>query len=280
MKMLTTLARPTGYSPDFLTPPTTTPDLHSALDALAHTDPVEIRADIDRLATEAALPPWAHAISDENSNVLELLVDNILQYYSVALQPYWPVIRTQVQASWMQVAETILLGGTEKAIGSLFPDSLWRDQILHVSYPEEHEIGLDGRGLILIPSFFCWRTPITLANPRSTPVLVYPVAHDPSWLSTGARQPMTPSYLEKLIGRTRAIILSTIGAHAGMNTTEVAAAVYTSLASASQHTTVLREAGLITTAREPAGAIHRLTRLGASLLTEEKARFQQDARTA
>ncbi|MFC5089908.1 hypothetical protein [Amycolatopsis plumensis] len=65
-----------------------------------------------------------------------------------------------------------------------------------------------------------------------------------------------------------------------MNTTEVAAAVYTSLASASQHTTVLREAGLITTAREPAGAIHRLTRLGASLLTEEKARFQQDARTA
>ncbi|MFC5089907.1 hypothetical protein [Amycolatopsis plumensis] len=115
---------PDRIFPDFLTPPTTTPDLHSALDALAHTDPVEIRADIDRLATEAALPPWAHAISDENSNVLELLVDNILQYYSVALQPYWPVIRTQVQASWMQVAETILLGGTEKAIGSLFPDSL------------------------------------------------------------------------------------------------------------------------------------------------------------
>jgi DNA-binding transcriptional ArsR family regulator len=70
--------------------------------------------------------------------------------------------------------------------------------------------------------------------------------------------------LADLLGRTRAAVLGAV--NGGRSTTELARAVGTSIASASQHAAVLRSAGLISTHRTGPSVCHWLTPLGESLL--------------
>ena len=70
--------------------------------------------------------------------------------------------------------------------------------------------------------------------------------------------------LSALVGRNRAAVLGAIAG--GCTTTELAGRVGISLASASQHASVLRDAGLITTHRQGSAVLHVLTPLGAELL--------------
>ncbi|MGW5718049.1 ArsR/SmtB family transcription factor [Amycolatopsis sp. NPDC003865] len=264
--ILTALARPKGYSPDFLTPPTTAYDLETTLDQLVETDARDLRADLTMLARETRLPRWAHSMARGDRKPLPLLADHIREYHSTALAPYWPAIRAHIHTSREHVAELLVSCGIEGVLRELFGDSTWRDNTLHVPYPADQDLRLQGRGLALIPSFFCWRRPITLASARAAPVLVYPVRHAPGWFSALSRGTSAPPSLEKLMGHTRATILSVLGGSCGLNTTELAGAVHTSLASASQHATALRDAGLITTVRLTSGAVHKVSQLGAKLL--------------
>ncbi len=263
---LTALARPHGYSPDFLTPPTTAFDLESTLDQLVGTDMRDLRADLTVLGRETRLPRWVHSMDRGDRRPLQLLADHIREYHATALAPYWPAIRAHIHTSREHVADLLVSSGIEGVLRELFIDSIWRGNTLHVPYPVDQDLPLRGRGLTLIPSFFCWGLPITLASSRAAPMLVYPVRHAPDWLSANSRGTSAPPSLEKLMGHTRAAILSVIGGSCGLNTTELAGAVHTSLASASQHATALRDAGLITTVRLTSGAVHRVSKLGAKLL--------------
>jgi DNA-binding transcriptional ArsR family regulator len=91
-------------------------------------------------------------------------------------------------------------------------------------------------------------------------VLVYPVAHTcaPSFSEAGG-----PS-LGRLVGHTRSAVLQAI--RLGCTTSELARRAGVSLASASQHAAVLREAGLVVTLRNGNAVLHTLTPLGAALL--------------
>jgi DNA-binding transcriptional ArsR family regulator len=134
-----------------------------------------------------------------------------------------------------------------------------------VSTAAERDIHLGGRGLLIIPSYFCVRAPITLADADLPPVLLYPIVHEPAGLdrsfevrSDGGRQ------LTALLGRTRAAVLRALGT--GATTSEIANRLAISPASASEHATVLRNAGLIASGRERNTVIHALTPLGQTLL--------------
>ncbi|WP_267243077.1 winged helix-turn-helix domain-containing protein [Streptomyces sp. PR69] len=81
----------------------------------------------------------------------------------------------------------------------------------------------------------------------------------------GARH-AAPSSLSALLGRTRATVLWVIADHPGSTTTELAQLAGISLASASEHATVLRSANLISTARHRNTALHTATAAGLTLL--------------
>ncbi|MFJ4553901.1 hypothetical protein ACIP4X_32755 [Streptomyces sp. NPDC088817] len=72
-------------------------------------------------------------------------------------------------------------GGTAGLLAGFGPVLLWQRPVLTADYPVEHEIHLDGRGLVLQPSFFCVRRPVVLAvcDPDRVPVLGYPIQHVP-----------------------------------------------------------------------------------------------------
>src|SRR3712207_1921234 len=86
--ILTTLAPPKGYSPDFLTPCVDSPDLDDGLDAVLSTSSKTLRADMTRLAEQARLPSWAWRIATGDAAMMRRLADRIRQYHATALLPY------------------------------------------------------------------------------------------------------------------------------------------------------------------------------------------------
>lgn len=135
----------------------------------------------------------------------------------------------------------------------------WRPPVLEADYPVDHTVDLNGRGLTLVPSYFCWRKPVALADPSLPPTVVYPVEHRPATTGRVSDEP-----LAALVGSSRAAVLDVIGI--GATTSQVARRVGISPATASHHATVLRNAGPITTDQRANHVLHSLTRLGEDLL--------------
>ncbi|MGA5559309.1 winged helix-turn-helix domain-containing protein [Streptomyces lavendulocolor] len=134
---------------------------------------------------------------------------------------------------------------------------------------------LAGRPLVLAPSVFCGSVPQLFASPQAdTVVMVYPALHNPVdgaalWPPPADRRPAgapTPPALSALLGRTRAVVLCVIAAHPACTTTQLARQAGISPASASEHATILRSAGLTTLTRERKAALHTVTHLGLTLL--------------
>lgn len=73
----------------------------------------------------------------------------------------------------------------------------------------DQEIHLSGRGLLLVPSYFCVNGPMTMFDPELTPVLIYPVGRQPDTLPF--QRDARPEALGALIGDTRAVVLEVIG---------------------------------------------------------------------
>ncbi|MGW0669853.1 ArsR/SmtB family transcription factor [Streptomyces sp. NPDC002746] len=72
--------------------------------------------------------------------------------------------------------------------------------------------------------------------------------------------------LDALLGATRAIVLRAVAQRPDSTTGEISRATRVAPATASHHTSVLRQAGLITTQRTGGSVHHRLAPLGESLL--------------
>ncbi len=266
--ILTRLARSQGYSPDFLTPAPEGGGLDDGLEVLQATPRSQLRADMGRLAEETTLPPWAVSIADGSADTMRQIAGGIRDYYSDALHPHWQVIRSHIRADRNKRADLVVDGGMEALLGNLHSTVTWRSPVLEVSYPVDRDLYLEGRGLALVPSFFCWQYPITLADPGRQPALVYPVERTLDWNAAGEKwaDAPRPGSLVALLGRTRAAVLRTIADTPCLNTSELARMTGISLAGASQHATVLREAGLVVTQRRQGSAMHRLSPRGAILL--------------
>ncbi|MEV6940453.1 winged helix-turn-helix domain-containing protein [Streptomyces sp. NPDC051172] len=133
---------------------------------------------------------------------------------------------------------------------------------------------LEGRGLLLLPSYFCWRRPTALADPALGPVLVYPVTARPLDSIT-----LKDNGLDRLLGRTRASVLTEVARAGPRTTSEVASAVGIALPSASYQLAVLRDGGLVASRREGQYVRHSVTLMGHRLLDGEEGQLQQTVQT-
>ena len=271
LQLLVAVNPPRGYFPDFLTPYQSVRGLDAGLEAIRSTPVARLRRDLTVLAGTTPLPPAAVALAEGESASLRELTAAMARYQAIALDPYWSHISNAVEADRGVRARAMLEGGAEALLAGLRPHLHWRPGELTVlNYPSSRELHLDGRGLLLVPSFFCAGTPVALFDPELPPVLVYPVDR------LGALPP-TPSEpdsvgreaLAALVGRTRAQVLEALvtgRGGEGQTTTEVARRLQISAAAASQHATVLRNAGLLVSRRERNMVVHTLTPLGRAIL--------------
>lgn len=193
------------------------------------------------------------------------LYSHIHTYWSLALSPYWPKIRAAVRADLSVRANSFAHDGIEGFLANLHPQARWNPPILELPYQTDRTVTLNGRGVLLVPSFFCGTPPARLSDPALQPLLIFAV--DRSLAGSDGRPARTaPPALGALVGNTRARALTKI-AMGPCSTTELATSVGVSVASGSQHATVLRNAGLITSRRSGGVVVHMITPLGEMLAT-------------
>ncbi|GAA4920741.1 ArsR/SmtB family transcription factor [Streptomyces coeruleoprunus] len=264
-RLLGALVPARGYFPDFLTPPQALGGVDAALEAVRATPPARIHAELAVLGSErpaaAPLPSWTTALAEGRAEPFSRLLGALRGYHRAAIEPYWTYIQARVEADRAVRGRALLDGGADELLASLPPMLRWRAPVLEADYPVDRDLHLDGRGLLLQPSYFCRGSAVMYRDPELPPVLVYPVTH------TDAPSPGEPCRrpsLGRLVGHTRSAVLQAIGQ--GGTTSELARRAGVSLASASQHAGVLRDAGLVVTLRQGSSVLHTLTPLGAALL--------------
>ncbi|EME99799.1 ArsR family transcriptional regulator [Streptomyces mobaraensis NBRC 13819 = DSM 40847] len=259
--MLAPLVPPRGYFPDFLTPAEGVLGLETGVEALRATPADRIHDELGRLSTVRTLPAWIRSLAEGDARAFGKLITALHDYHEAAIAPYWAHIQARIEADRAIRGRALLDGGADALLSSLPPTMRWHAPVLECDYPVDRDLRLNGRGLLLVPSFFCRGNPVTLRNPDLTPVLVYPARH-----CAESAPPVqdAPRSLGKLVGQTRSAVLGSIGG--GCTTSELARRVGVSAASASQHAGVLREAGLVLTLRHGSAVLHTLTPLGAALL--------------
>ncbi|MET8250047.1 winged helix-turn-helix domain-containing protein [Micromonospora sp. NPDC005197] len=269
LRLLFALNPPRGYFPDFLTPYASVEGFEAGLEAVRSTPTQLLQRDLNLLAAENQLPASATALARGDGAMLRHLAESMEQYRSLAIGPYWSRIQSAVAADRTLRARALLDGGVEGLLASLRPRMRWDSGVLEVrDYPHSRELHLDGRGLLLVPSFFCAGTPVALLDPALPPVLVYPVDRLGGIAATDgdalAASSAGRDSLAALLGRTRAAVLE--ASHDGCTTSEVARRLNISPAAASQHATVLRNAGLLVSHRDRNTVLHTLTPLGRAVL--------------
>ncbi|MGW6985022.1 helix-turn-helix domain-containing protein [Streptomyces sp. NPDC054932] len=258
-----------GYFPDFLTPVEGQYGWDVGLDALRGIRPERMRRELQLLAAGAPMTPRLREFVDDGGKHLPRLMGELRAYHRAAVEPYWTHIQAQIEAERAARGRALLDGGADELLASLPPMLRWRAPVLECDYPVDRDVRLRGRGLLLQPSFFCRRTAVTLHDPELPPVLVYPAAAQLASAPAGGEgarpvEEQRQRTLGKLVGHTRSVVLRAIGD--GATTSELARRAGVSLASASQHACVMREAGLVTTLRRGNAVLHTVTPLGAALL--------------
>jgi DNA-binding transcriptional ArsR family regulator len=261
---LTTLAPPRGYSPDFLTPNEGAGGLEAGVEALLHTPKTRLTRELGKVSTKRRLAEWGSDLAEGNPTTLDELAGSLRGYYQDAINPHWSTVRAAVATDRASRLHAMKTGGNQRLLTTLHPKVRWLAPILEIH--GRHVAGdlyLNGRGLRIIPSYFCWRAPTVLENVDLPPVLVYPIDRQLA-LAGGTIQPDN-SALVALLGATRAEVLT---AADGCTTTDLGARVGISAASASYHATILRNAGLLATKRIGSSVQHTRSDLGQALLDQ------------
>lgn len=257
LRVLTTLAPRGPYFPDFITPSEGAHGLLPAVEAIRATPRGRLRHELGRLSGLRRLPAWARSLADGDQELLADIGNSLIAYHRSAIEPYTDIIETAIEADRARRASTALGGGVDSLLNSMRPLMRWRPPVLEIDYPVNRDLHLQGRGLRLVPSYFCRVNPVAFADPNLPPTVVYPVHHKPA-------APRSDQALTALLGATRCAVLRTIGS--GATTTELARRLRLSPSTVSRHTTVLRNAGIITTRRTGSSVLHTMTPVGLALL--------------
>jgi DNA-binding transcriptional ArsR family regulator len=257
LRVLTTLAPRSPYFPDFITPAEGALGLLPAVEAIRATPRGRLRHELGRLSDLRRLPGWTRSLADGDRELLADIGNSLIAYHRSAIEPYTGRIETVIEADRVRRARAALEGGVDSLLNSLRPLMRWRPPVLEIDYPVSQDLHLHGRGLRLVPSYFCRVHPVAFADPALPPTLVYPVHHEPA-------TPRSDKALTALLGGTRCAVLTTIG-H-GATTTELARRLRLAPSTVSRHTAVLRNAGIIATQRLGPSVLHTMTPLGTALL--------------
>ncbi|HWM39210.1 MAG TPA: winged helix-turn-helix domain-containing protein [Streptomyces sp.] len=265
LRLLLPLVPARGYFPDFLTPPEGSVGFEAGVESLLSTPRRQLQGQIEKLTASGSPCSWTRSVAEGSAPVLHQLGTALCDYRRIAFGASWQRVCSGIEADRTWRARVQWYSGTDAMLRTFGPGIRWKPPVLECDYPVESDVHLHGRGLLLIPSFFCRRTPVALADPSLPPTLVYPArAPGRSGHPTGDTADETGAHLARLLGHTRAAVLQSVGGNC--TTSELARRAGVSVSSASEHAAVLRSGGLITSNRQRNAVRHMLTPVGLALL--------------
>jgi DNA-binding transcriptional ArsR family regulator len=250
-----------GNVPDFLAPEGAA-SLEEALDIVMSTPARLIRNDMATLPHPAA-SSWMVDLTDGCTSARKALASSLRDYHDQVLDLLWPAIEHVLETDLRFRAWQLATRGVAATVDGLHPGIRWRDGVVEVDGPLDAEVDLAGRGLQLMPSL--WTRPGFTVR-WTQPTLVYPLGRF-AWLApTATRSDRDP--LAAVVGTTRARVLRALAEE--HTTSGLARVLGISLASASTHAAVLRDAGLVTSRRQGQSVRHTLTSLGAQWTSNDQ----------
>jgi DNA-binding transcriptional ArsR family regulator len=242
-----------GNVPDFLAPEGAH-SLEEAVDIVISTPAQMIRNDLATLPGPAA-SSWVRGLADGCAFARKELASSLRDYHDQVLKLLWPAIEHVLDADLRFRAWQLATKGVAATVNGLHPGIRWCDGVVEVDGPLDADVHLAGRGLQLMPSL--WTRPgFTVA--WTQPTLVYPVGRFGWMAPPGATSHRDP--LAAALGTTRARVLRALADE--HTTSGLARVLGISLASASTHAAVLRDAGLVASRRQGQSVRHSLTSLG------------------
>jgi DNA-binding transcriptional ArsR family regulator len=270
LERVSALNPPRGYSPDFLVPLPSGPlgDIDDDLAALRATPIAHIRADMTLFATQHTRGPEIAApyLASPRREVRRL-ADVLEAYWTRAIAPVWPRIRSFLEADIAYRARRLTTGGPAALFADLSPAVTWEQPRLEVQVTAHNAtFDLDGRGLLLVPSAFAAR-PVVSDRAPWRPGVIYPAR---GIATLWEQAPAAPAGLARLIGGSRATLLADLAAP--RSTTELAERLSLSPATTSHHLASLRQAGLVTGRRDGRSVLYARTPLGDALATQQPKR--------
>lgn len=251
-----------SYLPDFLTPPPAglTPDLDTELAVLRATPAGVVRADLDQFA--GASSAAVAALYDEPDTGLGRLVEEIEQYWRIALAADWPRIRILLDAEVFAQARRLAADGAAALLNDLHDQVRWTGETLSIAQRHCSAADVpDGGGLVLIPSVFVWPTVLSIAA-GDMPQLAYPARGIATlWESP----PQVSDALGAVLGQGRARLL--VELRAPLSTTELSRRTGMTAGGVSQHLATLRAAGLVVAQRDGRTILNARTTVAEALLS-------------
>lgn len=233
-----------SYNPDFVNPPPSGPlvEFEDELAVMLATSPRQIAAEIRFAFGEGHLPPVLEPFVQKPKRSIEGLAELMREYWERTHAAHWPRLRSLLEHDVLYRSRQIADGGTARLFCDLDPGVSWDDGVLQIDCGEcESGLDLDERGLLLVPSVFVWPKVTTLTLEPWQPTLAYPARGIGMLWSPD--EPGAPDALERLVGRTRATLLTALDSP--RSTTELAGELGLTPGGVSQHLGVLRDAGLV-----------------------------------
>ncbi|MEU8432852.1 helix-turn-helix domain-containing protein [Streptomyces sp. NPDC029216] len=255
--------------PGFVTPPPRCPlaEFEDELAALAATPTAQVRSDAAAAGGLTPATPYARRLAREPGPALRELADALHTWWEAAVRPYWPRIRSVLEADIAYRTRQLAEDGIQEVFTRLHPSLRWAgDRLVSTDLPAAG-LDLGGTGLTLAPSAFAARCHLLSGPGPTPPAAVYPTR---AVATLWEHRDTTGDGLARLLGRSRARLLLLTSSPA--TTTQLAARCGLSLGAVSQHLAVLRDAGLVTSHRYRREVHYTASDLGTALLDRGVAR--------
>ncbi|MGW1377596.1 ArsR/SmtB family transcription factor [Streptomyces sp. NPDC002446] len=243
--------------------------LAEGLDAVRAARPELVRSEIERVYARhpAPPPPWLRGLHRGDAEAWRLLRRAQHAAFDTALRPVWPVVQDLHRTEFGRHALTVAEHGIGAALDRLVPGGRLHGDVWEFTAAREAHFALDGRGLVLRPTFHWTGRPLIADLPGRPLYLTYPAGPGLPLTADGAGGGADGA-LAEVLGRTRLRILLLLATE--HTTSRLARRLGVSNATVSAHTAALRGAGLITTVRAGRAVLHRRTALGTLLVREHR----------
>lgn len=268
MELLTAVAPPGRYVPEFILPPPAEPwaALSDDLDALVASSPVTVRAELEYLyrGQDRPIPAVLRPLYDDPAAHLPVVAGEMRKYWQAAIGDAWPRVRALCQADVTYRSEQFVSGGIVRVLEGLHSELSFEGDRLLIDKPHYcvHRFDLAGDGILLIPCVFTWSTLLVTCCSVEQPRFTYPPRGVAELWTRPAADQVDP--VSALMGHTRAMMLAALDLP--MTTTQLASHLGVRPPTVSEHLKILKGAGLVHAQRRGRTVLYQRTEVAAELL--------------
>jgi DNA-binding transcriptional ArsR family regulator len=266
------LATKPGDRPDFLTPAPPVADSDDDLDLDAELEAVRATPAslIAKEMTDYHFDPRLRdlqALADGDDRAKNHIANGLHHIHHTTFGRDWNDAKALLRADITRRTNEMGRRGIDHVLSTLHPRLSYHHGVLTVHSPRDSsDIIANGHGLILVPTIIPTRSLAIKTNPRDPVVLIYPIGDRRPFGSAAQSVRSIERRLGRVVGQSRASIMLTLLSYPNLCTSQLAERCGIATSSASEHATVLRDAGLVESYRMRNRMLHSLTSLGIHLV--------------